>query len=67
MTISKILEKLSAKISATIQTLYTVAVEIEMTNIATVNDGDEFLLNKSALLLSIVNIEEDKTLRNRSH
>jgi hypothetical protein len=39
---------------------------IEITNIATVNDGDDFLLNKTAIILSIVNIEEDKTLRNLS-
>jgi hypothetical protein len=39
---------------------------IEITNIATLNDGDDFLLAKTAITLSIVNIEEDKTLRNQS-
>jgi Pvc16 N-terminal domain len=66
MTISKILDGLCKKIAATVLALYNVVVEVELSNIATVNDGDDFLLNKSALLLSIVNIEEDKTLRNKS-
>lgn len=39
---------------------------IEITNIATLNDGDEFLSSKSPIILSIVNIEEDKTLKNQS-
>ena len=39
---------------------------IEITNIATLNDGDDFLLSKTAIVMSIVNIEEDKTLRNQS-
>ncbi len=39
---------------------------VEITNIATLNDGDDFLLNKSTIVMSIVNIEEDKTLRNQS-
>lgn len=39
---------------------------IEITNIATLNDGDDFLFSKTAIILSIVNIEEDKTLRNQS-
>ena len=39
---------------------------IEIANIATLNDGDDFLLAKTAVVLSIVNIEEDKTLRNQS-
>jgi hypothetical protein len=40
--------------------------DIEITNIATLNDGDDFLLNKTTIVMSIVNIEEDKTLRNQS-
>jgi hypothetical protein len=39
---------------------------VEITNIATLNDGDEFLASKSPIILSIVNIEEDKTLKNQS-
>jgi hypothetical protein len=39
---------------------------IDITNIATLNDGDEFLTTKSPIILSIVNIEEDKTLKNQS-
>jgi hypothetical protein len=39
---------------------------IDISNIATLNDGDEYLLSKTAVILSIVNIEEDKTLRNQS-
>jgi hypothetical protein len=37
-----------------------------ITNIATLNDGDEFLASKSPIVLSVVNIEEDKTLKNQS-
>lgn len=39
---------------------------ISILNIATLNDGDEFLLDKTTVVLSIVNIEEDKTLKNQS-
>lgn len=39
---------------------------IEIANIATLNDGDQFLLSKTAVIMSVVNIEEDKTLRNQS-
>jgi hypothetical protein len=39
---------------------------IDITNIATLNDGDEFLASKSPIVLSIVNIEEDKVQRNQS-
>ncbi|WP_111710004.1 DUF4255 domain-containing protein [Lutibacter citreus] len=37
---------------------------IEITNIATINDGDEFLKSKSPIILSIINIEEDKIAKN---
>jgi hypothetical protein len=66
MTISKILDTLCKKIATTVLALYNVEIKVELSNIATVNDGDDFLLDKSTLLLSIVNIEEDKTLRNNS-
>lgn len=39
---------------------------IDITNIATLNDGDEFLTSKTPIVMSIVNIEEDKTLKNQS-
>ncbi|MCW3162459.1 DUF4255 domain-containing protein [Chryseobacterium oryctis] len=39
---------------------------IDTVNISTVNDGDEFLNTKSPIILSIVNIEEDKTLKNQT-
>lgn len=40
--------------------------DISVTNIATLNDGDDFLETKSPIVLSIVNIEEDKTQKNQS-
>ena len=39
---------------------------IDITNIATLNDGDDFLESKSPIVLSIVNIETDKTQNNQS-
>lgn len=39
---------------------------IELANIATLNDGDEFLSSKSSIILSIVNIEEDKVMKNQT-
>lgn len=67
MNLAKVLDELSKKISAEISAVNNgVVVSIELTNVATLNDGDEFLLNKSSMILSIVNIEEDKTLKNQS-
>lgn len=40
--------------------------DINIANIATLNDGDEFLETKSSIVLSVVNIQEDKTLKNQS-
>ncbi len=37
---------------------------VEIVNIATLNDGDEFLDSTSPIVLSIINIEEDTTARN---
>lgn len=37
---------------------------IDIANIAVINDGDEFLASKSPIILSIVNIEEDASLKN---
>lgn len=39
---------------------------IDITNIAMINDGDDFLESKTPIVLSIVNIEEDKTQKNQS-
>lgn len=67
MNLAKILDKLTKKITSEIATMNNgVSVPIELTNIATVNDGDQYLLNKSSIILSLVNIEEDKTLKNNS-
>lgn len=60
MNIKEILEKLAALIQQ------EVGVELDITNIAALNDGDEFLDSKFPIVLSIVNIEEDKTLRNQT-
>jgi hypothetical protein len=64
MNVSKILDELTKKITAEIAASNNVAVNIELTNVATLNDGDEFIQDKSSMILSIVNIEEDKTLKN---
>jgi len=37
---------------------------VEITNIGTLNDGDDFLTSKSPIILSIINIEEDRIARN---
>lgn len=39
--------------------------EIKIADIATINEGDEFLETKSSIVLSVVNIQEDKTLKNQ--
>lgn len=59
MNLKVVIEKLSKLIDPA-QTL------IEITNIAMLNDGDDFLASASPIILSIVNIEEDKTLKNQS-
>ena len=33
---------------------------VEISNIATLNDGDEFLDSTSPIILSVINIEEDR-------
>lgn len=67
MNLAKILDKLSKKITSEIATMNSgVTVSIELTNVATLNDGDEFLQNNSSMILSLINIEEDKTLKNQS-
>jgi hypothetical protein len=59
MNLKVVIEKLSKLVDPG-QTI------VEITNIAMLNDGDEFLASKSPIILSIVNIEEDKTLKNQS-
>jgi hypothetical protein len=67
MNLSKILEKLTKKISDEIKVSNNGAiVNIELTNVATLNDGDEFMQEKSSIIISVVNIEEDKTLKNQT-
>ncbi|MBF4471636.1 MULTISPECIES: DUF4255 domain-containing protein [Flavobacterium] len=67
MNLTKILDKLCKKITTEIAVLNNgVAVSIELTNVATLNDGDNFIQEKSSMILSVVNIEEDKTLKNQS-
>lgn len=38
---------------------------INLVNIATLSDGDEFLEQKSSITMSVVNIQEDKTMKNQ--
>lgn len=59
MTISDILNKFSEKIEA------ESSVKVVLANIATANDDDSGF-DKSTILFSVVNIEEDKTLKNQS-
>ncbi|MCI3939186.1 DUF4255 domain-containing protein [Chryseobacterium aahli] len=62
MKITEFLSKLVAAINAEIAGTSIV----ELANVATLNDGDEFLTSKSTIILSIVNIEEDKILKNQT-
>lgn len=59
MTITEILQKLSLKIKE------GSGIDNVIANIATVHD-DDANLEKSSIILSIVNIEEDKTTKNQS-
>ncbi|KQT17919.1 hypothetical protein ASG31_04045 [Chryseobacterium sp. Leaf404] len=43
-----------------------VGTMIETVNISTINDGDEFFDTSSPIILSIVNIEEDRTMKNQT-
>ena len=62
MKITEFLSKLVTAVNAEIAGTPIV----ELANIATLNDGDEFLSSKSSIILSIVNIEEDKILKNQT-
>lgn len=62
MKITEILSKIVTAVNAEI----TGVPIVELANIATLNDGDEFLSSKSSIILSIVNIEEDKILKNQT-
>jgi hypothetical protein len=39
---------------------------LELSSISMINDGDEFLESSKPILLSVVNIEEDRTMKNNS-
>ncbi|MBB4804806.1 hypothetical protein HNP38_000078 [Chryseobacterium defluvii] len=62
MKVTEFLSKLVIAVNAEI----TGTPVVELANIATLNDGDEFLSSKSSIILSIVNIEEDKILKNQT-
>lgn len=62
MKITEFLSKLVTAVNAEIAG----TPMVELANIATLNDGDEFLSSKSSIILSIVNIEEDKILKNQT-
>ncbi|UFH33166.1 DUF4255 domain-containing protein [Chryseobacterium sp. C-71] len=62
MKITEFLSKLVTAVNAEI----TGIPIVELANIATLNDGDEFLSSKSSIILSIVNIEEDKVMKNQT-
>lgn len=63
MNISKILSKLVSKINSEPNLN---ALDIAITNIATLEDTSPLNLSKTPIILSIVNIEEDRTLKNQS-
>jgi hypothetical protein len=64
MSITNILTKLTEKIAAAILADHGIGVAIELANISTLSEnGAE---SRSAIILSIVNIEEDKTLKNQN-
>jgi hypothetical protein len=63
MKISNILSKLILKINVEIP---STLLDIAITNIATLEDLTPLNVSKSPIILSIVNIEEDRTLKNQS-
>lgn len=63
MKISNILSKLISKINIEIPSN---VLDIEITNIATLENQADSDMSKSPIILSIVNIEEDRTLKNQS-
>lgn len=63
MNISKIFSNLILKIKSEPNSN---TLDIAITNIATLEDTSKLNLTKSPLILSIVNIEEDRTLKNQS-
>lgn len=66
MDIKVIIEKISKLIDPDSNSESNSAGFLNVVNIATLSDGDEFLEQKSSITLSIVNIQEDKTLKNQS-
>lgn len=63
MNISKIFSKLVSKINSEPNLN---ALDIAIANIATLESTSKLNLTKSPIILSIVNIEEDRTLKNQS-
>lgn len=63
MNISKIFSKLVLKIKSEPNSN---TLDIAITNIAALEDTTKLNLTKSPIILSIVNIEEDRTLKNQS-
>lgn len=63
MKISNILSKLISKINIEIPSN---VLDIEINNIATLENQADSDMSKSPIILSIVNIEEDRTLKNQS-
>ena len=66
MDIKLIIEKIAKLIDSDPNNESNPSNLINIVNIATLSDGDEFLEQKSSITLSIVNISEDKTLKNQS-
>lgn len=63
MKISNVLSKLISKINVEIP---PTVLDIAIANIATLEDLSPLNTSKSPIIISIVNIEEDKTLKNQS-
>lgn len=66
MDIKKIIENISYLIDPNSNSESNSTGFLNVVNIATLSDGDEFLEQKSSITLSIVNIQEDRTLKNQS-
>lgn len=66
MDIKKIIENISYLVDPDSNSESSSTGFLNVVNIATLSDGDEFIEQKSSITLSIVNIQEDKTLKNQS-
>lgn len=61
---TELLKKSLSFLKTTVNNYGTPQDIVEITNIATLSDGDDFLKSKTPVILSIINIEEDKIARN---